>query len=227
MRWWGVPLLLGWGLSAFGQHDLGVSVGGAVTHMSAKKSEGHSYSSFSNVHPSFSLAASYRRCRPKPVNLGFEIQFSRREFGVRASDGSLAGSSGVDVTVELNTLYANVIWEYSPDSSGLVDLRFGFLMGAVVGGRMTGRVWNEYPYNWSSHDYVDAYPSPFRGDLRGYLGLGFKFPFLDVHRMTMDPYFSFSITSMLSEGQGARCTETGVRVGWAIHRKVRVPGSPN
>ncbi len=204
-------------MAAFGQYDLGLSVGGAIQVMGPSKEKGHHYSRFSDVGPVISVTAHYRRRRPKRTNLGLEVQFTHREFSMRASSGSVAGSKGIDASVQLSTVYANVIWETRTDSTGLVGYRYGFQVGALVGGSMTGRTWSTIPYQWAQEQFDNSYPSPFGGDLRGYIGLGIQASKSARHSVIVDPFLTFSITPLTSEGLGARSVEGGVKLGWLLH----------
>lgn len=203
-----------------GQYDLGVSVGVCRHSLWGKRSEGHGGTSFNHVRdPELTAAMFYRERIGTHVDLGLEAQLSRRRFAVHSSSGGLAGSQGLDAEVDLWLAHLSITPEVRMNSKASVVVRFGPQIGFKLGGRMTGYRWSSWPYGSSREDFVNASPDAFWGDIRFLFGLGFRASPDKVAGLTVDPYVSAALTSMLKERPGSRGTEVGLRIGIAIRRR--------
>lgn len=199
------------------QNDGGVSVGVAMPLMGPNKKEGHYVSRFSDVEPTYSMAFHYRRDRPKRTNLGYELQFTRRAFSTYYSNGSVAGSQGVDVSTVLLTAHVGLLWRTRTDADGELGFFYGFQVGSVVGGSMSGRSWNSYPYQWSEELYEHAFPGKFGMSLRGSLGVWHLIKATDQGSLYVEPNVSVSVLTLCEFGFGSRSFEPGLRLGWMVH----------
>lgn len=203
------------------QHDWGMSLGGALLVTGPNKEESHDVSRFSDEQPVLSLTLHYRGNRPKRTNLGYELQFARRAFSTYFSQGGHVGSQGVDVSAELLTAHAGLLWRTRTDSEGTLGFCYGFQFGGVVGGSMTGRSWNSYPYQWSSENYDHAYPGPFGMSLRGNLGFWCLFGESGRGSLYVEPNVSVSVLSICEFGFGTPPFEPGIKLGWMVHGSKR------
>lgn len=203
------------------QHDWGFSLGGALPLMGPNQKVSHHVSRFSDEQPVLSLTLHYRGNRPKRTNLGYELHFARRAFSKYSSQGGHAGSQGVDVSAVLLTAHVGLLWRTRTDSEGIWGFCYGFQFGGVVGGSMTGRSWNDYPYQWSSENYDHAYPGPFGMTLRGNLGFWFLFGGSGRGSLYVEPNVSFTVLSICEFGFGTQSLEPGIKLGWMVNRGTR------
>lgn len=214
-----VFLLIVQGLQA--QYDWGLSLGGAIPLMGPDRKDGHHASRFSDEQPVLSVTLHYRGNRPKRTNLGYELQFARRAFSKYFSEGSVAGSQGIDVSAVLVTAHAGLLWRTRTGNKGVHGFCYGFQLGGVVGGSMSGRSWNSYPYQWSNMDYDHAFPSPFGMSLRVNLGFWYLFRESDRGSLYIEPNVSASALSFCEFGFGTPSVEPGIKLGWFVHRGKR------
>ncbi len=208
------------GTCAVAQYEVGASVGVYRYSLDGRKSDGHEYASFSHVPATaFTASLSYRERCASHTDLGVELQFTRKSFDARYSDGGIAGSDGTDAHVDLDLLHLNVALEVRLNSKGTAVVRFGPQVGFRVGGRMTGYHWSIYPYPNPSYRswFVGATPSDFGGDLRFLFGLGFRSG-TGPWGVTFDPYCSTGV-GILLKSPGAKGTEFGVKIGCSLRRE--------
>jgi hypothetical protein len=211
---------LAFGSVAHGQYDVGLSIGVSRHTLVAKKSQGRGGASFYNIDQSAMTAAIFYRERVSAhVDLGVEAQVSHKRFSVYASDGSLAGSYGIQADADLWFAHLNITPEVRMNARASAVIRFGPQIGFKLGGSMTGRRWSQFPYSSSEEHFENAKPDVFTGDIRFLFGLGFRTSTGTSYGMTIDPYVSAAITSLLKQSPGCRGTELGVRIGIAIRCK--------
>lgn len=203
--------------SVHAQHDWGLSLGGALPVMGPNKDKVHDVSRFSNAQPVLTVTLHYRGIRPKRTNLGYELQFARRAFNKYFSQGSVAGSQGIDVSAVLLTAHAGLLWRTRTGNKGVHGFCYGFQLGGVVGGSMSGRSWNSNPNHWSYEDYDHAFPAPFGMSLRGNLGFWYLFGESGRGSLYLETNVSVSVLSLCKFGFGTRSFEPGIKLGWFVH----------
>lgn len=201
------------------QYELGASLG-AYQYSIVERKEDHAQATFDQLAtPSFNASLFYRERWGKVMNLGVELQFSRKSFDARYGDGGLGGSRGTIAHVDLDLMHLSITPEMRLGGGDNAVLRIGLQIGFKLGGSMTGSSWVIYNGNERNSSYVGASPSDFKGDLRFLFGFGFRHRAVTPWGVTFDPYFSAAIGSILKDPPGAKGTEFGLKMGCSIRRE--------
>lgn len=202
------------------QYELGAAVGGYRYSVVARESDQRATASFNNIpSPGLTFAVFYReRCAPR-TNLGIELQITRKSFNAQVFDGSRAGSTGIEARVDLYLMHLDITPEIRLNGAGNAVFRFGPQFGFLVGGTMTGGSWMSYPFNSSTSSFVGATPTNFKGDLRFLFGVGFRSSALQAVGLTVDPYFSLALGSILRDDPGATGSEVGIKIGCSLRKE--------
>ena len=216
--------LLGWLLIPVGslqaQFDVGGSLGAYHFTMEAREGEDHYGAWFDNKENdmAFTTTAFYREKRSAHTDLGLELQYTMKKFDARYGYTFLSSSDRTDVHVTLHLLHFGIVPEVRMTYSGNTVLRFGAQFGWLLSGRMTG-TGNTYDLLSGStqSEFENAPASDFKGDIRALFGMGFRLPVGNAMGVTIDPYVSASIGSLLSVEPGSKSTEIGIKFGLAWH----------
>ena len=205
---------------ASAQYELGAALGVYRNSLQPRKSDGHASAQFWHVsNPGLIASVFYRERGNKHTNLGFELQYTRKSFHARYSDGGLAGSYGTDAHVDLDLLHVNITLETKLNERGNAVIRFGPQLGFKLGGWMTGESWVSVPYNYSRSAFQHQAIPDFGGDLRFLLGMGFRSGAKSGSGVSFDPFLSAAIGSILKEAPGAKGMEYGMRLGFFLLRE--------
>ncbi|MCC7503505.1 MAG: hypothetical protein IT229_13315 [Flavobacteriales bacterium] len=218
---WSV-VLLAWLIShaVSAQFDVGAAVGvfdHRIDGKSGKDDHQAMHEAYGAPFPTASLY--YREQREGPTNLAFELAYSRKEFSAVFQEQDLGRTNGKDLDVRLDMLHVGVIPEVKLGTMSKAVVRFGLQVGFLLNSRMRGWEWSSgpdvpggYQRNWTE----GSAKGDFGGDVRALFGFGFQIPVNERSIVTVDPYLSGSVTSMLKDAPGSRSTEWGLRIGYAI-----------
>lgn len=202
------------------QFDIGGSLGAYHFTMEAREGEDHYGAGFDNEENdiAFSATAFYREKRSAHTDLGLELQYTVKEFDARYGYSGMSYGEHTDVHVTLHLLHFGIVPEVRMTYSGNTVLRFGAQFGWLLSGRMTG-TGNTYDLLTGSTQsiYENTPTSDFKGDIRALFGMGFRIPVGTALGLTIDPYVSASIGSLLSAEPGSKSTEIGIKFGLAKH----------
>lgn len=200
---------------ASAQYDFGVGVGGVLEELRAFQSDDpHRTTWVGDVgRTAFSASAFYRERYSEFVDLGFDLTFAHRCFDASYSEGGLGASVNRTVHAELDQLYIGVKPEVRMDAKRRGVVRFGLMVGFLVGGAAKGTA-----SSWSmigpSTRIEDAdLIRDFGGDIRFAFGLGFRVPLSERWAIAIDPETTIAFSSMLKAGAGMRGSDIGLRIG--------------
>ena len=130
---------MAYGALVAAQFDLGASIGVFQYDLRSKESDGHAYARFSELsNPGLTASIFYRERSSAQLDLGVEIQYTRRSFTTTYSHGSLAGSVGASDNVELHLIHLTITPELRLNPTRTAVMRLGPQVGFLVAGSMTG-----------------------------------------------------------------------------------------
>lgn len=207
---------------AFAQFDLGFSAAAYDFNIEARKSEGHAQAYFSEIStPAYGFSITYSERRSEHADITFALEFTRKSFHASYSNGGLGGGTSTAEHVDLDLLHFTIAPEVYLDPRKLAAVRFGVQVGWKLRGYATGRTWQYgYPPLSGPYDYEGAGATHFGGDLRGLFALHFQFGSGNGF-ITVEPYLSAPIGSLLKSEPGSRGNDFGLRLGWAWRMKGR------
>lgn len=187
--------------------------------MEAREGEDHYGAGFDNEENdiAFTATAFYREKRSAHTDLGLELQYTRKEFDARYGYSGMSSGENKDVHVTLHLIHFGIVPEVRMTYSGNTVLRFGAQVGWLVSGRMTGTGQTYDLYGSTQSVYESASATDFKGDLRALFGMGFRLPVGSALGLTIDPYVSASIGSLLKVEPRSRGTDIGIKFGLAKH----------
>lgn len=144
-----------------------------------------------------------------------------RSFNATYSDGGLGGGANRAVRAELDLLYFGVKPEVRMDVKRSAVVRFGVMMGFLVGGSAKGTfsTWSIAGQGTRNND-ADL-TRDFGGDFRFAFGFGFRATLGERWAITIDPEASIALTSILDEGAGMRGSDIGLCIGLSRRSKGR------
>jgi|GEM_PF-1323116 len=212
-----VLTLVAFTITVRAQFDLGGSLGVYFYGIEPRDAQDQGYASFDkpNDEPAFTASLFYREKRSAHTDLGLELQYTMKEFDARYGYGGANSSEGKDVHVTLHLLHFGITPEVRMTYSGNTVVRFGPQIGLLISGRMSGYGWTNDVYSQTQTSYDGVRATDFKGDLRAFFGMGFRLPTGKACGLTIDPYVSASINSLLKSEPGSKGTEYGIKFGVA------------
>lgn len=193
---------------------------------------GRSRATFSSAQSiPWTMDVYYREQGPKAVRFATGLQVVRREFFAKYDGGGLGYGSGKAVDVRLDMLYWNLQPEICVNERGSLVFRLGPQFGWLLRGTMEGRssTWSQGspgsgPPSSITSELQRRYTSDFKGDIRFLFGFGFRLPLGERTALTIDPYWSTALTSMLDPEVASismRGYDAGVMVGMSWQHRGR------
>lgn len=176
------------------------------------------------------MAVYYREQGPRTVRFATGLQVVRREFFAKYDGGGLGAGYGKEVDVRLDVLYWNLQPEIRMNERGSLVFRLGPQFGWLLNGTMEGNSssWSQgspgsTPPTSDTSELQRRYASDFKGDIRFLFGLGFRLPLGEATALTIDPYWSTAVTSML-DPEVASIAMRGYDAGVLVGLSWRHPG---
>lgn len=197
------------------QFDVGVGFGLFEQRLEPGSGAGHA--SFSSADmPGMAWSLTYREQNARRLRLGAQILVTKRAFDVVYESVVLGGRYGAEAKVDLLLLHAYLLPEFRLDRRGVLCVRAGLGSGLRLAGKVSG-----LGFDWNVANPPDTLvldkekPRAFQGDLRALAGVGGRVPLGDFVAITIDPWCTYALGSMLKPSPGSRGVDFGLAVGVA------------
>lgn len=195
------------------QYDIGLALGGSAPGYWQGKGGRHEFAKVTDIDvPGPVIAVFYRERIASHVDLGVECQYARRSFSIQYGGGSPAGSYRTSVDAALDLIHLSVTPEVRMDPAGNAVVRFGAMAGVLMGGQIHGERTSGGAVGFSKEELHGQQPADFIGDLRVLVGLGFRTS-KRTWAVSLDPFVTYGITSLLRNDPGLKTMEAGLKVG--------------
>ncbi len=192
-------MLLGIPMLSAGQVQIGIKAGYDYFWFTQPE-EGHFRAKYDYPNNSFMIAGSIRQRTEHVFNLGIEIQYVNRSFGVNSNFGGLGGNTHVDVDYRIGQILLQLQPQFVVGSKVKFFIYPGIYFGTMIHSSCTGIIdsWQmglppitrTDTLNGSAKDYYPAFEfgiSP---------GLGIEFPVYKTLHFVFEYSFSMNLTSI-------------------------------
>jgi opacity protein-like surface antigen len=181
-------------LLSFGQVQIGIK-GGYDYFWFSHPEDGHFSARYNYLNNGFLVAATIRQRSLQTFNLGVEIEYVKRSFGVKSSWGGLGGGTGADLNYSIGNIYIQLQPQFTFGSRVKFFIIPGIYFGTLLHSSLQGNT-----YSW-----LGGHPSTtdtIYGNAKGYYsdfefgispGLGVEFPVHNNLNLVFEYDFSLNI----------------------------------